>query len=258
MARRFKRRPRVVWLYPTGTPQDGIANGFESPGLIVFQTSVTVGSGAQPTFEIPLVVDNDPERTFAGAPLSVLQDAGLNQAIQYGYRIRRIVGHIHLSCQYTNDQQTQLLGLAATAGLIVRRVESDTGTAIAPGIDVHPALIQNFPDPWIWRRTWVLNAQPIDTGPLGSPAIIAGDFTFFPRTTGGYGDVRSGPHVDAKTARIVGPEERLFLDIGVLGLPIAPSGGPGVQEDVRVTGVIDLRVLASIRTNQGNRRNASR
>lgn len=257
MARRFRRRPRVVWLYPTGTPQDGIANGFENPGLIVFQTAVTVGSGAQPTFEIPLVVDNDPERTFAGAPLSVLQDAGLNQAIQYGYKIRRIVGHIHVTAQYTNDQQTQLTGVAATAALMVRRVESDTGTAIAPGIDVHPALIQNFPDPWIWRRTWVLSGLPNENLKGNDNAIqIAGDWHRFPEANSFYGDVRSGPHVDAKTSRIVGPEERLFLDLGIIGLPL--DRDPGVQEEVRITSVIDLRVLASIRTNTGNRRNASR
>lgn len=266
MRRRFRRKPRVVWLRPTGTVRDpgeaAPGDAFEQLGAIVLDsTPVTVGAGGIPTIEIPLVVDQPPSETFAGAPLSVLQAAGLNQTIEYGYRLRRVVGAIHLACssQDLTVQDNNFSGVLVTAGLIVRRVESDTGTALAPGIDVNPALITNWSDPWIWRRTWVLTTDansPRDINENILNRLGRFGFTVFPYTTDHYGDIRSGPHVDAKTARRIGPEERLFLDISFIGLPL--NQGPGVQQTLNVSGVIDLRCLATVFTNSGNRRNASR
>lgn len=62
-----------------------------------------------------------------------------------------------------------------------------------------------------------------------------------------------GPHVDAKTARIVGPDQRLFL---VVTNTIQGGSAAGGVSSCEV--ITDLRVLASMRSSQGNRRNASR
>lgn len=61
-------------------------------------------------------------------------------------------------------------------------------------------------------------------------------------------------HIDQKTARIVGPEERLFLDVSVTAL----------AQELENNGItfidcaFEMRVLASIKSGSGNRRNASR
>lgn len=65
--------------------------------------------------------------------------------------------------------------------------------------------------------------------------------------------VREGTFVDQKTARIVGPDERLFMNVQVTTL----NGSGGVD----LTGIQlywNLRFVASLKTNLGNRRNASR
>lgn len=63
-----------------------------------------------------------------------------------------------------------------------------------------------------------------------------------------------GPHVDVKCARIIGPEERLFLN--VQSTILAASTDPQITTITRV--FADLRVLVTVKSSVGNRRNASR
>jgi len=65
-----------------------------------------------------------------------------------------------------------------------------------------------------------------------------------------------GPHVDQKTARIVGPEERLYLDVTATVLSQVSSTTNEVPFTLAC--ITDLRILGTLRTNAGNRRNASR
>lgn len=259
MARRFRRRPRVVWFRPTGTPQDGIQTALENPGAIILDnTTITIGNAHTPVIEIPLVTDQNPEEVFATAPLSVFQQSGLNQTIEYGYRLRRVVGTIQLTA--VSDSLGQGLppmsAVLVTAGIIVRRVDA-TGVSPLTSGDTHPGLIGQFSDPWIWRRAWVLSIleNPVLTATVFNETTRAA-FSRFPVATTGFGDVRSGPHVDAKTARRIGPEERLFLNIGFTGIPVVI--GTPAEDTISVRGAIDLRVLGSLSMNSGNRRNASR
>lgn len=265
MARRFKRRkPRVVWLKPTGTLLDStgvVQNANENLGALIFDGLITVGAGATPVLEIPLVLDNPTETADTGAPLTVLQTQGLNLTQNFGYRLRRIVGSILICGERPGDssQDAAHADLLVTAGIIVRRVDEQTGTAIVQALDANPQLIAQWPDPWIWRRTWILNcAANFQNLPGGANFNAAGIFGWdrFPISTAHYGDIRSGPHVDAKTARRIGPEERLFLDVGFQGLPIRATDNAQTGFNVRM--VADLRCLATINMNSGNRRNASR
>lgn len=70
----------------------------------------------------------------------------------------------------------------------------------------------------------------------------------------GNGSLYTGPHVDQKTARVVGPEERLFLDVTATVL----FDGAGAATTTGFLIHSNLRVLGSMRTQLGNRRNASR
>lgn len=238
-----RRAPRVVWLPPDRFNRLGVSGGATTGlqnGLAVFNVDVPGGPGGSATGLIPLVQDFQPD-------ITLLTTGTLADYAQSAYRLRRVVGKIFVTCTQLESQglppQVQV-----TAGLIVLRINPDdpTGQPLVVNQNVYSTqMLQNWTDPWIWRRTWIIGNLPQAGATPGSP--------FFPESNANYGGgVMDGPHVDAKTARIVGPEERLFLV--VTGTVF--SGDEQLVTSVRV--VADLRVLASMRTSQGNRRNASR
>lgn len=243
MASRNRRRPRVVWL-PV-SPQFRIgANPAASPtdsGL--FTSSLAVGgTGTGGTFAVayPVVIDT-PAQFLTGSPGSLADNE------QSGYRLRRIVGKFFLGLDTLDSGPSQV---AVTAGFIVLRVSPDgnpvNGSILGnnDAIAYAPGTIENFSDPWIWRRSWLLqnaNAEPA----LALPN--------FPSTNVAYGSIADGPHIDQKTARVISSEERLIF---VISATTVIDGNDQAQGFVQFVG--DFRVLASMRTNAGNRRNASR
>lgn len=249
------RRQKVVWL-----PVD--LNNRLGRAPLVASSSVTSSTiikiytanplGATPTTEeIPIVKD------FSGAPAvgPADADASLADIESSGYRLRRIVGKLGFSVLQgaaTLNGDGSIFHI--TAGFIIRRVGDDgTSYAATAGVtafnNISTANIANVMDPWIWRRSWDL----ADRG-AAALALDPNVEAFGRSNTLAYGSgIFDGPHVDAKTARIVGPEERLFLDVTIEGINGDSQGAPGA---VLLLG--DLRVLGSLRTNSGNRRNASR
>jgi len=228
MASRFKRRPRVVWLPNETAFQLGTTH---SASTIV----QAVGPGAiglEGVNAIPLVFDQ-PFQGSAGTSLADIESSG--------YRLRRVVGKIYASVEQI--EQADGGAVLATAGLIVLRVD-DNG--VATNTSISPQGIQNVSDPWIWRRTWILangsstnvNTQFIDSSPFsnyeGGPAAV------------------DGPHLDQKTARIVSTEERLHLVISTTLLHTGDAAAVSTQW------LWDFRVLGSMRSSSGNRRNAVR
>lgn len=228
----------------------------QSGTLLAVLTANPLGAIAL-TQEFPIVKD------FAGATGAGLTSKGvadpentLADIEQSGYRLRRIVGKIGISCL---QGAATLAGDASifhvTAGFIIRRSQVADGSsdalrastpATTDGIDV--ASLQNVMDPWIWRRSWDIADRSAAAAAL-DPNVDA----FAPSNYNYGAGIFDGPHVDAKTARIVGPEERLFLDVTVEGINGSAQGAPGA-----VLLIADFRVLASMRANTGNRRNASR
>lgn len=238
-----RRRPRVVWLppdrfnrwnVPAGT---GAVSGTDN-GIGEFFLDVVGGvGGASATAVVPVVQDAQSEVTN-------IVSGSLADVEQSAYRLRRVVGKIFVSAS-----QIAEVGLApeivVTAGLIVLRSREAAGQ-IVPLADLgnyDTQALHNWADPWIWRRTWILGNIPQET---------AQAVTFWPESNAEYGSAVDGPHVDVKTARIVGPEERLYLVVtGTVN-----QGNEQLSNRVRC--IFDLRVLASMRSSQGNRRNASR
>lgn len=236
-----RKSPRVVWLPPdrfnclgaTGGATSLLQNGIKR---IVF--GVPGGTGSSHTEVIPIVAD-------AQVDLAILTGDSLADITNSAYRLRRIVGKVFCGMQQTeNSTTTQVI---VTAGLIVLRARQDGTGQIVPlnptTEEYSTQMLQNWSDPWIWRRSWVFS---------NLPRTFASGTESYAETNQGYGSVLDGPHVDAKTARIVGPEERLFFVI------TGSSDGGDPQETLTVRCYLDLRVLASMRTSQGNRRNASR
>lgn len=241
-----RRAPRVVWLPPntSGSINEGGTPGDETTWR---QFAVTVSGpiGTVGVGEIPLVIDGADNQTSLADSIADLYAST--------YRLRRIVGKIYATTRLDVDPQVpgpRVLGV--TAGIIVRRTDSITGTSLAGltgnAVNFSPERIVNSNDPWVWRRNWLMTTPRAPGATLIVPTIISTNFIGQPGSV-------DGAHVDAKTARIVGPEERLFLDVGVT--VIALDGAP-LQGESTVDIFFDLRVLASLKTGSGNRRNASR
>jgi len=238
-----RRKPKVVWLPATNANTLDTQNS--RAGYQRFILNVAGDPGDFATAIIPLVIDgqfDDP--TDPAASLADVESTG--------YRLRRVVGKIWAACrqQAVGAPPTCLL----TVGLIVLRTSAITGSQIdANPAHYSPADIDNWDDPWIWRRSWLLTNSRATTAAntiQGSAATAIQSSTNYSQL-GGNAD---GPHVDQKTARIVGSEERLML---VATSMVVDSGGDA-QSTNDIDVITDLRVLGSMRLNQGNRRNASR
>lgn len=250
-----RKKPRVVWLPQTNANSIGVGDVVYQLGLL----SVAGATGQTTTLEIPLVLDSQ-QSAVASA------DPSLSDIESSGYRLRRIVGKIWVECaQDPADFTAAALGPSSTivtAGIIVRRADTDgISYAAQSGFltdEISPATIENTGDPWVWRRSWTLGnnwAKQLIDAHTTIPDTTRQDFptTNFSRYAGGNSD---GAHVDQKTARLVSSEERLFLDVSstILGeSPSQPNTNPIV-----VAVWTDLRILGSLRTSSGNRRNASR
>lgn len=249
MARRT-RRPKVVWLPNSNTERLGVS-GVATSGIQsgFFETAVVVGPGAVRGLMfhsiIPVVKDDDQVLT---GPVTL---ADIESS---GYRLRRIVGKIFVECDQDANQSItgETRNIAVTCGFIVLKVVRETGAPInANQTDYSPATLDGIGDPWIWQRTWCVGRQK----PADAPGIDG--FSQFPQNNVFQygGGVLDGPHIDAKTARVISAEERLFLVVTATALD-GDAGSVAEPPVIIVTG--HLRCLASMRTNSGNRRNASR
>jgi len=246
-----RRKPRVVWLPPTN------ANSLGAPatsGYQIFAVDVTGTTGAVAVGEIPLTIDGGDDELDAGG-VNTLSDVNNS-----GYRLRRIVGKIF--CQQKQQAGPNVLPgeapfqVLVTAGIIVRRIDQTTGASlaltVANGIEMTaPSEIRNFGDPWIWRRTWVLNDESMRQNALFLPVGPTSNFG----PNGPCSGNADGPHVDQKTARLVSKEERLFLTVS--STITQPAD---IDQGITASTLIftDLRLLASMTVSSGNRRNASR
>lgn len=250
---RRRTKPRVVWLPPTNA--NSLGDG--SQGYQGFVLSPTGSTGNTAVADIPMVIDsqlsvNDPE-THSLADIE-----------SSGYRLRRIVGKIWVQVGVSSFGTDAPFSAIVTAGFMVRRALTSTGQSLAAlaeptGLtDVSPAEIDNWGDPWIWRRSWIVY-NPLVASNLTNNPTTGEDIPLNPNVPTSnmeYGSVADGPHVDQKTARLVGPEERLFLDVSasILNQPNNPASTSPISIGV----FTDIRVLGSLRTSAGNRRNANR
>lgn len=241
MASRTRRRPRVVWLPPDRTFRIGLGATLASrafdPAGFSFDFGVPGGGPANNTATVlqAIVGDTPMSPATTGNLLNSLSDVESS-----GYRLRRIVGKLNIVCEGSASGANLDSGVLITAGFIVLRVD-EFGEPIDNDPETYSvATFGGSMDPWIWRRSWLLGDKDSTT-------------TRLPGANWQFGSVADGPHVDQKTARIVSSEERLFLVI--TGQNIAEFD---TQGSWTITVVGEMRVLASMRSSSGNRRNASR
>lgn len=248
MARRTKR-PTVVWLPNDRQNRLGVAPSPAAAGtdsaILIAALGIPAITGPVGVVVLPVVLDEPQGLTLAQTSLADVEGSA--------YRLRRIVGKI-----FIQPAQRAVIGIndasafVVTAGFIILRTD-DVGNPLSllTPTSYDPQSLDNIRDPWIWRRTWFLSNLD---GRAARNVINPDERTsaFAQDTLAGPGAI-DGPHVDAKTARIVSDEERLFLVVSAVSLDGTAQG-----LDQLALIIADLRVLVSMRKQSGNRRNASR
>jgi len=232
-----RTKPRVAWLPHTDTA--AIINPDNNRGTNVIDFEIDVSSavpfGGIVTAAVPVVIDDKQDPLNATTTLADIEDSG--------YRLRRIVGKCFVGVSQQAAQDPGLY-LIAAAFIILRVSEQNGSVPLAANLDNYNLFdTRNDDSPWIWRREWILQ-NALRTTKVNKD---------YPLTNAEYGSGPDGPHIDQKTARVVMSDERLFFVASVM-----PLAGGDEQIDGHVGFILTTRVLASMRTTLGNRRNASR
>lgn len=270
--RRRRRKQRVQWFPPLGVDFTVGDTNF-NVGFDTFEVQVRA-DGTENQLELPLTFDFGTEEILNFASVNIPTQT-LSDLQGAGWRLRRAVGKVFACYQPGGFADNVFTGIndappacIFAAGLMVRRV---SGAASNTGGNVTLFGRDDYTDPWIWRRAWILgqDAKWTKFGPFGDAAPLnfserpIGRFAFgdqasfaqFPNTTAKYAGLHDGSHLDAKTNRVISTDERLFMHLSTKALPIQPQAGYVTNGSVK--GVFDLRLLGGL-TRVTNKRNASR
>jgi len=240
---RRKRRARGTW-FPnvgslTGDP-DAVVSGLIGSVTVAANTSGTTGGPVlNQIFQVVQDAPLDPEEANN-------QSGQLSRIIGQEYILQRIVGSIFVSLQdFSSTEQDSPRNALVTAGFFVARAQDPEQVGgqdlpigaqpLSSDDNYSPQLVDTVREPWIWRRSWML-------GKLVEPADISLQQLFpgFPPSNYGAGSMREGTHIDAKSKRRVGNDDRLWLAISTMSM--------SVNDDVDglVNFYVDHRVYGTI------------
>lgn len=247
MRRMRRRRNRGTWLPTFGNDLSGtqfFVGGTEI-GLPLVAGQIVTGL-------YPLTFDYPKEPDEAGEA-----DNSMADIIGSEYILRRIVGKFLVCREFeaagTADDDPAIM---VTAGFFVARAgespnqDAPIGVAGATQSEVarnySPLSGSTLREPWIWRRTWILGSYGVN----GITTYSFHQARYFPPTNTQYGSVSDGAHIDAKTIRRVGNDNRLFLAVSATPWPI---GNVVADPPVAVNARLDYRLFGSLRKarNQG-------
>lgn len=206
-----RRRPRGTWFPTLGTQLDAenaFASGFGF-GLTVSATDIV-------TFVCPITTD------FPVEGDDITSTTHMSEVIANEYFLDRIVGKLFLQHRPGVEIDTPTTApVLVAAGFFVARADDTNpqnpvgaGTAAELRDNYSPADWDTIREPWIWRRAWILGANQGSTI-SGIPNSLAS----FPAANWQYGSVLDGPHIDAKTKRRVGQDDRLFFAVSAHFMP---------------------------------------
>jgi len=259
---RRRRRFKGTWL-----PNIGIINATNPLTAPTAGREMVIGIGGGSTIVggvLPLIFDA-PQEPDAW----VERETPLSYLAANEYTIRRIVGKCFVATaaaafdptttNYNNNPPQVLV----TSGLFIARAGDDDSTTDTNDLPIgwtsqgtlsyNPDIPDSIREPWIWRRQWILSNVAVkramwqDLTVLPPPASqIAFDS---PSTNWELGSMADGPHLDAKTRRRIGNDDRLWWC--VFAQPY-PRGGYTAEVDVYAR--LDYRVFGALRKarNRGN------
>lgn len=237
MAYRRKRKSRGTWLPVIGSDR-------ENDEDVVYKISprrqvVTadwrgnvVTEVIDLTYDVPVGEDGD------------ITTHTMADVVGSEYFLKRIVGKVFVDIERDADNQLVRQVLVG-CGFFVARAASDgngpidfeTGSEQERFNNYSPLAASTMREPWIWRRTWML--QDVGAPALGVPRV-------YPQSNTYYGSVLDGPHIDAKTKRRIGNDDRLYFITSVTQWPnVVPDDGPYADYTVEV--LLDYRLFGSLR-----------
>lgn len=259
MAYRRRRRPRGTWFPNIGVIDPDDVTKAPTAGIELV-LSVTGGNSGPTIGVVPLIFDapQEPDTWVESAtPLDYLTGSE--------YFLKRVVGKVYAEFQsvdwgITGATAVNLATPASlvTAALFVARAES---VNIGLGVDVpigypanylasyNPDIPDAIREPWLWRRQWILGNPGLAAAIQFGNAPVGTDPTrgasLYPWNTGGYGSVWDGPHLDARTRRRVGHDDRLWFVMTAQAYPRNPSGASNTTFAIKTH--LDYRVFGSLR-----------
>lgn len=250
MGRTSKRRPKYTWLPTLGSVRSSEQPVANNSGIRF--TLNTTGSVDPVTVIFPLTFDTP------GDPDDVDPAAGgvLVNMVGHEYFLRRIVGKCLIAIQASTapaNDPSRTPGVIVTAGFFVARAndpDSGGGPTTPIGSASQQEVIDNYDSlsretiraPWIWRRAWILGNKARELASTTVQDFATNAANMFPPTTAHYGSVADGPHIDAKTARRVAQDERLFFTATAAQFPETPT-----NQGAAVLGYLDYRLLGQLR-----------
>lgn len=243
MGRLRRRRRKYTWF-----PQLGSQGSTAEDDTSVLSIAIpqTTGAALSDVNIFPVLPDVPLEAL--GTTITPGANTSLVNYIASEYFLRRIVGKF--ACRlhpFISTDANQIQAATIAAGfLIARAAEAETITGGPIGAanaaerkqNYGPLNIQTTREPWIWRRTWTLS--PLEAA--GSGVQVFGTSTGLFPPNNYLGSVAEGSFIDAKTARRVGNDDRLFFAVQTMindqtGTPAAYTF-PDAVLDIRVLGAL--------------------
>lgn len=244
---RRKRRNRGTWLPTLGTQMsedDSYLSGFG------FGIGAPVDTTTISTIVYPITADSP---TYQGD--SVGQNTTMAEVIGNEYFLDRIVGKLFLMYEPARDVSGNTVNgpvLVASGFFVARADDNNPLTPIGAGSaqevrdNYSPLDLDTIREPWIWRRAWMLGTS--GNARLGGGISLSTNWDegAFPSSNTLCGSVLDGPHIDAKTKRRVGQEDRLWWALAVARpIQLFTSGTPTTNGEVK--GYLDYRLHGQLR-----------
>jgi len=248
-----RRRSKGTWFPVLGDQAGSEGNGSTVAGV---DQSIPVAANGGVSTRFHVLTLDAPRETQS-------DDFTLADTLGSEYLLRRIVGKFHGF--HVGSDETPLHALVCAA-FFVARADSENSfyplgadtNLLTPGSTANesysPLEQQTQREPWIWRRTWILGAYAVTrefNNVAGTITTVPNDY--IPAGTWGYNSVADGPHVDSKTLRRVGQDDRLYFCVSTVRWPISQEPDPQ-QEDSFIAYHLDYRIFGSLRRakNSGN------
>lgn len=267
MARRFrKRRNTGIWLPVLGTEPNEATSSHVRSVILALDSDAVYANGENAV--ISMLVDTPKNRTSVG-PTSDISEVVGNE-----YFLSRLVGKINIGVDQQSDTIDPTGGIPTRsnwavqvfAGFFIAQADDNSptlaiGEATNDGINYQVDGVDNIRQPWIWRRSWLLQPAYLKEGRTGwfigqqvnSIASQPDGNNFpiwdYPSNNGSYGTSSfDGAHFDQKTKRRVRQEDRLWLGITARGYPFASEPALTLTANpIHVNVNVDLRAFGSLR-----------
>lgn len=245
-----RRRSKGTWL-----PTLGETTGIDEPFSTVtgIDDSMDLKANGNLTTRIHVITLDAPRETQS-------DDFTLADVLGSEYLLRRIVGKAFIL--HVGTDETPIYALVACGFFVARADPENAFYPLGAGTNVittpdenrsfSPLEQETQREPWLWRRSWVLgnsgvndvSADPGSTTGTAKLPLLPGEIA--PPSSMKYGSVLDGPHLDAKTLRRVGQDDRLYFAISSCRWPVSNTPDPQ-QEDGIIVYHIDYRLFGSLR-----------